>query len=114
MLAAMASTHLDIESHVRSGTGIVRVQGEVDLDTVGQLVEVVAATTPPGGKVEVDLRAVGFIDSAGVAGLNRCRRQAERVDASVVILCVDGGPVDKLLQWTGLSRVLDVQSAPDA
>jgi anti-anti-sigma factor len=110
----MATTHLDIESHVRNGTGVVRVQGEVDLDTVGQLVDAVAAATPHGGRVEVDLREVGFIDSAGVAGLNRCRRQALRMDASVVVLCVDGSPVGKLLQWTGLSRVLDVRSEPGA
>lgn len=108
----MASPHLDIESHVRNGVGVVRVQGEVDLDTVEQLVEAVAAATPPGGSVEVDLREVGFIDSAGVAGLNRCRRQALRVDASVAVLCVDGGPVAKLLQWTGLARVLDVRADP--
>lgn len=110
----MAHTQLDIESHVRSGTGVVRVQGEVDLDTVDQLVEAVRTTTPKGGRVELDLRAVGFIDSAGVAGLNRCRRQAMRMDAAVVVLCVEGGPVDKLLHWTGLSRVLDVRSVPEA
>ncbi len=108
----MASPHLDIESHVRNDVGVVRVSGEVDLDTVGQLVEAVTASTPEGGTIEVDLRAVGFIDSAGVAGLNRCRRQALRVDADVVVLCVEGGPVAKLLQWTGLTRVLDVRAEP--
>jgi anti-anti-sigma factor len=112
MLPAMTSTQLGIESHVRNGVGVVRVRGEVDLDTVEQLVEAVAASTPPGGTVEVDLREVGFIDSAGVAGLNRCRRQAIRVDADVVVLCVAGSPVAKLLQWTGLARVLDVRADP--
>ena len=108
----MAVTRLDIESHVRNDTGVVRVHGEVDLDTVHQLVDAVAASTPRGGRVELDLREVGFIDSAGVAGLNRCRRQAARLDAAVVVVCIDGSPVDKLLQWTGLSRVLDVRSEP--
>lgn len=109
---AMASPHLDIESHVRNTTGVVRVQGEIDLDNVEQLVEAVSAATLPGGSVEVDLRAVGFIDSAGVAGLNRCRRQALRVDADVVVLCGAGSPVARLLQWTGLARVLDVRADP--
>ncbi len=105
----MASA-LDIESHVRNGTGVVRVQGEVDLDTVEQLVEAVFAAMPTAGSVEIDLREVGFIDSAGVAGLNRCRRQALRVEAGVTVLCVEGSPVAKLLHWTGLARVLDVRA----
>jgi len=106
----MTST-LDIESHVRGDAGTVRVRGEVDLDTVGQLVEAVTAATPPGGRVEVDLRAVDFIDSAGVAGLNRCRRQALRVDTDVTVLCEEGSAVAKLLHWTGLARVLDVRAS---
>lgn len=106
----MAST-LGIESHVRHDVGVVRVQGEVDLDTVEQLVDAVSAATPPGGRVEVDLREVGFIDSAGVAGLNRCRRQALRMDTDVTVLCAEGSPVAKLLHWTGLARVLDVRAS---
>ncbi|MCW3009816.1 MAG: hypothetical protein JWO90_220 [Solirubrobacterales bacterium] len=101
---------LEIESHVRNGVGVVRVQGEIDLDSVEQLVEAVTSTTPAGGSVEVDLREVGFIDSAGVAGLNRCRRQALRLDAVVTVRCIEGSPVAKLLHWTGLARVLDVRS----
>lgn len=108
----MASTHLDIESHVRNATGVVRVQGEIDLDNVEQLVEAVLAATPPGGSVEIDLREVGFIDSAGVAGLNRCRRQALRVEADIMVVCLASSPVARLLQWTGLARVLDVRSEP--
>ena len=105
----MAST-LGIESHVRNGMGVVRVRGEIDLDTVEQLVDAVSAVLPQGGRIEVDLREVGFIDSAGVAGLNRCRRQALLVETDVSVICVDGGAVAKLLHWTGLARVLDVRS----
>ena len=108
----MAFTQLGIESHVRNGAGTVRVQGEIDLVSVDRLVEAVAAATPPGGTVEVDLREVGFIDSAGVAGLNRCRRHALGQEAEVLVLCVEGSPVAKLLHWTGLSRVLDVRVCP--
>lgn len=106
----MAAGKLDLTSSVADGVGIVVVHGEVDLDTVGQLVDAVAAATPPGGRVEIDLRDVAFIDSAGVAGLNRCRRQAVRVESEVVVLCVQDGAVAKLLNWTGLARVVEVRA----
>lgn len=109
----MASA-LEIETRISGELGSVRVQGEVDLDTVQQLIDAVGQALPPGGRVQIDLREVGFIDSAGVAGLNRCRRQALRVECEVTVLCIEGSPVAKLLNWTGLARVLDVRAeAPD-
>jgi len=110
----MASAQLDIESHVQDIAGVVRVRGEIDLDTIEQLVDAISAVTPPGGEVEIDLCGVGFIDSAGIAGLNRCRRQALEVGTEVVVVCVEDGPVAKLLHWTGLERVIDVRFTPSA
>ncbi len=106
----MAPSELGIESHVRNGAATVRARGEVDLDSVRSLVDAVVATTPPGGTLQIDLSEVGYIDSAGVAGLNRCRRHAQRVDAEVVVVCREASPVAKLLHWTGLARVLDVRA----
>lgn len=108
----MNPSPLAIESHVRNGAGTVRVRGELDIDGVERLVEAVGAATPPGGRVEVDLCEVTFIDSAGVAGINRCRRQATRREAELTVVCLDGSPVAKLLQWTGLARVMDVRFGP--
>ena len=104
--------HLAIEAHVRHEVGHVRVRGDLDLDTIGRLVAAVETSTPENGRIEIDLREVAFIDSAGVAGLNSCRRYAERVGASVTVLCREGGPVAKLLQWTGLARMLEVKTEP--
>lgn len=95
---------------MRNGAGTVRVRGEVDLDTIERLVAAVAAATTPGGSVELDLREVDFLDSAGIAGLNRCRRHAARVGAAIVVVVLERSPVAKLLQWTGLAHEMDVRA----
>ena len=103
-------SRLGIESHVRNGIGTVRVRGEVDLHSVDELVDAASAVTTAGGRVELDLREVAFIDSAGVAGLNRCRRQAQQQDAQLVVVCVASSPVSRLLHWTGLASVVEVRA----
>lgn len=106
----MPHAKLGIESHVRNGAGTVRLRGEIDLDGVDDLVDAVTSATPRDGRVQIDLREVLFIDSAGVTGLNRCRRHALRHDADVIVICHASSPVARLLDWTGLASVLDVRA----
>jgi anti-anti-sigma factor len=100
---------LRIESHARNGVGTVRVRGELDLHSIDQLVDAAGGVTIAGGRVELDLREVAFIDSAGVAGLNRCRRQAQQHQADLVVVCTASSPVSRLLHWTGLASVIEVR-----
>lgn len=83
--------------------------GELDLATVGNLIEAVERSTPLGGTVEIDLRDVEFMDSAGIAAINRCRRHAQDVDAELVLLTRPHGPVAQLIEWTGLASVIKVR-----
>jgi anti-anti-sigma factor len=104
------SEDLNIDAKVDdSGHSRVHVTGEIDLATVQSLVDAVGKAIPSGGTVELDLRDVDFMDSAGVAGINRCRRMAGAVDADLVVLCRAGGSVAQLLEWTGLVQVVDVR-----
>lgn len=106
------SSRLGLESHVRNGVGTVRARGELDLHSVDRLVDAASAATPAGGRVELDLREVAFMDSAGVAGLNRCHRNAGRRAAELVVVCAPGSPVSRLLRWSGLASVVEVLDAP--
>lgn len=83
--------------------------GEVDLATVAQLVSAAETATPSGGTLEVDLSAVEFMDSAGIAAINRCRAHARRCDAQIALVVRTGGPVAQLIEWTGLEAVVDVR-----
>jgi anti-anti-sigma factor len=98
----IATSHADGRSHID-------VSGEVDLATVDQLIAAVEQATPPAGVVEIDLRDVEFMDSAGVAALNRCRRHAVDLQAELVVFVRADGPVAQLISWTGLDAVVDVR-----
>lgn len=84
---------------------VITVRGELDLALAPRLVErfeEVLHDRPE--RVALDLRAVAFTDSTGLAALIRCRRRAVRADVELV-LDVDDGPVADLLDLTGLHRV---------
>lgn len=100
---------LTISTTLSGADAVVRVAGEVDLASVGDLTDAVTKAIPPGGNVRVDLTEVGFIDSAGIAGLNRCRRAALGLEATLTIVLVRDGDVARLLTWTGLDRVLELR-----
>jgi anti-anti-sigma factor len=102
----------DTQITLESGPGWARVcvAGEVDLSSVGPVVDAVLQATPPSGRLEVDLRGVTFIDSSGMAGLERCRRRAVALGADLVVRCITGGAVCRLLGLTGMDRVLQVRA----
>ncbi len=102
----------DVQITVEAGpdSARVRVAGEIDLSSVGPVVDAILGATPPGGRLEVDLRRVTFIDSSGMAGLERCRRRAVALGADLVVRCVEGGAVFRLLGLTGMDRVLNVSA----
>lgn len=108
----MAPTDPEITLESGPGWARVRVTGELDLSSVGPVVDAILAATPPEGSVEADLRGVTFIDSSGLAGLERCRRRAVALGADLEVRCVRGGAVARLLDLTGMDRVLRVRAEP--
>ena len=66
------------------GVRVVAVSGELDLDTMGELNEALAADDGPGATTVVDLRGLTFIDSSGVSGVLAAARRARDVGARLV------------------------------
>src|SRR6478672_4056544 len=98
----MTFGQLKIDRDTTPDATTLRISGEVDLATVDTLVEAVEAGVPSGGTLVLDLTGVEFMDSAGVAAVNRCRRLIAAADAKMVVRCRAGGPVAQLVSWTGL------------
>lgn len=96
------------------GSAVVAISGELDLATAPRLIEALSRPqVEQASAVTVDLAGTDFIDSAGV----RVLVEAARVTADAgAMLSVRGahGWVAKVLEITGVSDYLNVQTAPDA
>ena len=92
----------------------VVVAGELDLATAGRIeAEVVALIDAGCATVELDLRALEFIDSSGIHELLRCRDlAAER--AVPLRLRVVPGPVLRALTICAVLKRFDVEIAGEA
>jgi len=80
----------------------VRLAGEIDADTGVLLQDAIARLDAPRHQsIELDLSAVTFMDSSGIAALVQARRVADRAGVRVVL--VDPShPVVRVLALVGL------------
>ncbi len=105
----MTFGQLKIDRDNAPGITTLLISGEVDLATVDTLIEAVEGAVPDSGTLVLDLVGVEFMDSAGVAAVNRCRRLTVAANARMVVRCREGGPVAQLVSWTGLDTVVEVE-----
>jgi len=95
----------------RGALTCVVVAGELDLATAGRIEpEVIALIDSGCAVVEIDLRALEFIDSSGIHELLRCRELA--ADRAVPLrLLVAPGPVLRALTISAVLERFDVEVA---
>jgi anti-anti-sigma factor len=100
-----------VAGHRRDGRRhVVELAGEIDIATIdGVRTAYDHALAGPGRELWVDLSAVEFMDSTGIAALLDLRRRADD-GREVVVVCPDG-PVRRLLELTGLDQLMGVQRA---
>ena len=94
-----------------SGRAVITTSRELDVLTAADLVARVRRVAPQERPVDIDLRAVEFIDSFGLRSLMEADRLLrERSAGRPRILVRRRGPVEHLLQLTLLDRTLDVHA----
>jgi anti-anti-sigma factor len=81
---------------------VVAVTGELDMSNVDALKSALAAVD--AAKVVFDLRALRFMDSAGIAALLEAR---ERIGS--IALRAPSEPVRRVIEVTGLTDVLPIE-----
>ncbi len=81
----------------------VTVIGEVDLATAPRLRGALEEAAAAGGGLRVDLRAVRYLDSAGMAAL------FEFSSRGMSVRVAPGSIVARVLEISGLANVADVQ-----
>ena len=110
----MTASPIAIDTASIEGGVIIAVAGEIDLLTADELTEALAAEVARQALVVVDLTAVSFLSSSGLAALALAHRAA--VEADHVLRIVAGNRVTlRPIQITGLADEIEVfTSLPDA
>jgi anti-anti-sigma factor len=87
---------------------LLAVEGEIDIATSPRLITALnEAVTDSAGALVVDLSAVGFMDSTGLALLIRAHRRMSRRGRGFAVVCPDG-PVRRIFELTDMIRTLHV------
>jgi len=105
----VTTAHLTVEEQ-RTGTDVVlRLAGEIDMATAGELRAATTSSmgTPPG-RVVLDLAGVTFCDSQGLSTLISLNRDFVAAGSTLVLSNV-GDFMGRLLEITGLRAAFTVE-----
>jgi anti-sigma B factor antagonist len=90
---------------------ILEVRGDLDVCSAPALRDALVGVVAEGrGRVVVDLSAVTFLDSAGLGTLVLEHRRV-RAEGGWLRIVRSPGPVDELLELTGLDRALPLYAS---
>src|ERR1700742_4038779 len=97
---------LSIHTSVEGTTATVAAEGEIALSTVDEPRSAVTSAADRGvDRLQLDLTAVEFIDSAGLGGLLELRSTL-RSQAVILQISAGEGPVRQAMEITGLAELL--------
>jgi anti-sigma B factor antagonist len=110
MDAARAFEVVDLPA---DGVPGVAVRGEVELATAPELTAALEeGIRRTSGAFVVDLVAVDFLDSSGIACLVRARALLGRDDRALALVCPPGS-VRRVLELTGIDELVPVYDSRD-
>ena len=94
-----------------AGRAVVRVGGDVDIDTAPSLRALVSELLAQGRRdLVVDVSAVDFIDSTGLGVLVGSLKDAQRLDGTLELICTQRRMLS-LLRLAGLDEAFTVHEA---
>jgi anti-anti-sigma factor len=86
------------------GGHLVVCAGELDVSATPRLSTVLAvASTMPGGRLVLDLSAVGFLDSTALGTILKAAAQLDESGTLLAVVAPEG-PVRRLLELTNLTQ----------
>ena len=111
----MVMTALELEVDQKADWQVLTVRGEVDVTTTprvrAQLITLLSEGRP---RLIVDLEGVDFLDSSGLGALVAGLKLARSRSGELRIVCDRQRSVRKVLEVTGLERVLERFDSVDA
>ena len=110
-----ATLDLSLDRRTHGTWAVVEVGGELDLYTAPSfresVLEAAGDTDPP--KVIVDFRGLGFIDSSGLGAIVACLKHLRERGGDLALAAPEGSGLRRLLDLTGLDRVLTLYASTD-
>jgi anti-anti-sigma factor len=94
---------------------VVRAVGELDLSTAGRLCRAIqgaAAFAAGRPRLLIDLSELEFCDSTGLRALIGAVRAVEVGGGKAALAVTRGGPLDRLLELTGLREFIRIADSP--
>jgi anti-sigma B factor antagonist len=101
---------VDLRTRESGGHVVVELRGELDLADAAGVATALAAVAAREPQIIVDLAALEFIDSSGVAALARGRRQARRAGGDLLL----AAPAPRVLRILTTTRLIDAFSVHDS
>ena len=100
---------LAVERTRADGYELLAAEGEIDVATSPRLIAALnEAVTDSTGSFFIDLSAVGFMDSTGLALLVRAQRRMRRRGRGFAVVCPEG-PVRRIFEITAMIGILQVR-----
>jgi anti-sigma B factor antagonist len=99
---------LAVEQTSRDGVELLLVEGEIDISTSPRMISALnRAVQEALESVVVDISAVGFMDSTGLALLINAHRRLKRRQKGFAVVC-PAGPLRRVFEITDLVDLLHV------
>ena len=95
---------LELSTRECGGRVVVALRGELDVADAASVAASLAAVAASGRPIILDLAALDFIDSSGLAALVRARRQALQAGCDVLL----AAPQQQVLGVLALTRLINV------
>lgn len=91
---------------------VVQVRGEIDLSNARDLLDEIGDAVRSGATtITVDLSAVSFLDSSGIAMLFQLRQRIAYSRQELRLVVPPGSPIRRVLELTGVPQVIPVRDA---
>jgi anti-anti-sigma factor len=100
-----------IEASSANGTGIVRVAGEIDLSNSASVRDAIVDATSEASLVVLDLTAVEYLDSAGIAMLFRLAERLGYHRQELQLVVPPDASIRGVIRLTRLDQVVAVKDS---
>lgn len=105
---------LDVNCAISDGVARIAVAGELDITGTEPMRQALESVFDAGAaRVLIDLSKTSFIDSAGIALLLHCERDAHAADRPLRVVAPAGSEARVFVNLAGLGRILDLAEPQD-